>query len=133
MREKDIELLIDTDIFISHLTQKKPLDNSALEIALCKGVCFSSVINISELYLNVDNPEEKKKIDSVSKIVKVLGLHSRYSLSIGNFSGKVDSLRDALFCVVAGLNKLTILTENRDRYSRTGLKVITINDLRKLK
>ena len=133
MIQKDTEYLIDTDILISHLTHEKIGDRSELEIALCEGICFSSVINISELYLNVVNPEEKKKIDSVSKVVKVLGLHSRYSLSVDNFNGKVESLRDALFCVVASTNKLTILTQNPGRYSKTGLIIKTINDLRKSK
>ncbi|MBT8383383.1 MAG: hypothetical protein KJO59_13595, partial [Ignavibacteria bacterium] len=58
------------------------------------------------------------------------GLHSRYSLSTSKYSGKVESLRDALFSVVADINKLPIVTFDNNRYINTGLKIIHPQELR---
>ena len=66
----------------------------------------------------------------VLNALKVLGLHSRYSLSVSKYQGKVNSLRDALFLVVADINKLPIVTFDNNRYINTSLKIIHPQDLR---
>lgn len=125
-----IEYLIDTDIFVDHLIQK---DNSALsdlEIAMTTGMCFTSVIQASELYFYVSDPVEKKGVDSVMRAMKVLGIHPRYSLNISDFFNKVATTRDAIVCSVAKNNKLPIFTNDCIRYKESGIKIITSLEMR---
>ena len=125
-----IEYLIDTDIFVDHLTQE---DNSALsdlEIAMSSGMCFTSVIQASELYFHASDPVEKQGVDSVMRAMKVLGIHPRYSLTISDFFNKVATTRDAIVCSVAKNNKLPIFTNDSNRYKESGIKIITSLELR---
>jgi predicted nucleic acid-binding protein len=128
--KKKIEYLIDTDILIDHLKTKDKSQLSDLEIAMTKGICFTSVIQASEMYFNKLIPEDKKAVDSVIYALKILGIHSRYSLSISDFFNKVASTRDAIVCSVAKNNKLPILTNRFDRYRKSGIKIITSEELR---
>ena len=89
-----------------------------------KGICFTTVINASELYYTVKNDDQKKQVDALLNSLKVLGLHARYSLSISEFSNNTSTVRDALICSVAKNNKLPILTAENSRYSGTGIKFI---------
>ena len=123
MSEVKKEFLIDTDVLIEHLTYKGK-GKSFLEKALECGICFTTVINSAEIYFVLGNPEEKKAIDALMKIVKVLGFNSRYSLMVDEFIEKVDTVRDALFCTTAKINKLAIVTSNKERYILTDLEVI---------
>ena len=70
------------------------------------------------------NDEEHSAVRNVLDAIKVLGLNSRYALSITEFSEKTGSIRDALFSVVASINKLPIVTFNKERYRKTNLKII---------
>jgi predicted nucleic acid-binding protein len=125
-----IEYLIDTDIFVDHLTQKDDSVLSDLEIAMATGMCFTSVIQASELYFYVSNPVEKQAVDPVLRAMKVLGIHPRYSLNISDFFNKVATARDAIFCSVAKNNKLPIFTNDSFRYKESGIKIITSSELR---
>ncbi len=51
-------------------------------------------------------------------------MNSRYALNIPEFSDKTESVRDALFSVVASINKLPIVTFDKERYKKTKLKII---------
>ncbi|MFA7228869.1 MAG: PIN domain-containing protein [Melioribacteraceae bacterium] len=125
-----IEYLIDTDILISHLMTKNFSELSDLESAMIRGICFTSVLNLTELYFIAGSPEEKSGIDSVARALKVLGIHPRYSLNITEFFNKVATARDALFCSLAKNNKLPILTGDSERYRDSGIKIISPNELR---
>jgi len=115
------KFLLETDVLIDHLTSEK---NNYLLNLMQKGICFTTVLNASELLAACKNENELKEVRSVLDSLKVLGLHSRYALSIPEFSGKTKNIRDALFAVVSLINKLPVVTFNRDRYSRTNLKII---------
>ncbi len=125
-----IEYLIDTDIFVDHLTQKDDSNLSDLEVAMSTGMCFTSVIQSSELYFYASEPVEKHGVDSVMRAMKVLGIHPRYSLTISDFFNKVATTRDAIVCSVAKNNKLPIFTNDSYRYKESGIKIITSLDLR---
>jgi len=125
-----IEYLIDTDIFVNHLTQEDGSVLSDLELAMSTGMCFTSVIQASELYFHVSDPVEKQGVDSVMRAMKVLGIHPRYSLNITDFFNKVATTRDAIVCSVAKNNKLPIFTNDSFRYKESGIKIITSLELR---
>lgn len=89
-----------------------------------QGICFTTVLNASELLAVYKDETEMKEVRSVLDSLKVLGLHSRYALSVPEFSGKTKNIRDALFAIVSLINKLPIVTLDTDRYSKTNLKII---------
>ena len=115
------KFLLETDVLVDHLTSEK---NNYLLNLMQKGICFTTVLNASELLAVCKNEKELKEVRSVLDSLKVLGLHSRYALSVPEFSGKTKNIRDALFAVVSLINKLPVVTFNRDRYSKTNLKII---------
>ncbi|MCX7875671.1 MAG: PIN domain-containing protein [Melioribacteraceae bacterium] len=127
---KKVEFLIETDIILLHLLQDDISYLSELEIAMINGDCFTSVINATEIYFNNYNEEEKKSVDAVLNSLKVLGIHSRYSLNISEFFNKVATPRDAIICSLAKFNKLPILTYEFDRYKNSGIKIISPLELR---
>ena len=121
--------LLETDILSDHLVNGKN-ESSILIDLMQKGICYTTVLNASELLFFTNSDKEIEYVKKILKAVKVLGLHSRYSLSISNYSRKVESLRDALFSVVADINKLPIVTFDNNRYINTSLKIIHPQDLR---
>jgi predicted nucleic acid-binding protein len=123
------EFLVETDILVEHLTRNSPNEVSKLELAMTKGVCFTSVITASELYFNCESEEEKMAVDSVVYALKVLGIHPRYSLNISEFFNKVASARDALVCSVAKNNRLPILTNDVERFRSSGILTISPKEL----
>ena len=128
MRSND-KYLLETDILSDHLVNGKD-EGSFLIDLMQKGICYTTVINASELLYHTISEEEIKNVKKVLNAVKVLGLNSRYSLSISDYSKKVKTLRDALFSVVADINKLPIVTFDNNRYINTSLKIIHPQDLR---
>ena len=127
MQNKD-KFLLDTDILSDHLVNGKN-ESSILIDLMQKGICYTTVLNASELLFSTNSDKESEYVKKILNAVKVLGLHSRYSLSIAKYSRKVESLRDALFSVVAEINKLPIVTFNNIRYINTSLKIIHPQDL----
>jgi len=113
--------LLDTDILVDYVTSN---DMNYLINLMQKGICFTTVLNAAELLAACKNDEEQSTVRSVLDSVKVIGLHSRYALSIPEFSDKTENVRDALFTVVASVNKLPIVTLNSERYKKTNLKII---------
>jgi hypothetical protein len=99
-------------------------ENNYLMNLMQTGICFTTVLNASELLAVCKNDNEQSLVRKVLDSLKVLGIHSRYALSIPEFSDKTDNVRDALFSVVASINKLPIVTLREERYKKTKLKII---------
>ena len=124
------EFLIETDIFIDYLNCENTEMKTDLEIALVTGNCFTTVINSSELFLSYSKKDDFKKIKDLMSVVKVLGIHSRYSLQINKFGQKAENLRDALICTIASINKLPIFTKDLKKYNFCNVNILHPNDLR---
>ena len=123
------KFLLDTDILSDHLISGRKNTSSLIEL-MQKGICYTTVLNASEILFFTESHEEIVYIKKVLNALKVLGLHSRYSLSVTKYVGKVNTIRDAIFSVVADINKLPIVTFDNNRYINTSLKIIHPQDLR---
>lgn len=121
-----VKFLLETDVLVDYLTSG---ENNYLINLMQSGICFTTVLNASELLAACNNDSEKYSVRSVLDSLKILGLHSRYALSIPEYSGKTESLRDSLFAVVSQINKLPIVTLNKERYKKTNLKIIHPKEL----
>ncbi|GAB4292971.1 MAG: hypothetical protein Kow0098_13490 [Ignavibacteriaceae bacterium] len=125
------QFLVETDIIADHLTfEGSAEEKSALENLMQKGLCFTTVLNSTELFFSIRNSEDREKILAVLSALKVLGLHSRYSLHVHEFTGKVKTDRDALIAVTAKLNKLKIVTFDPRKYENSGLSVLIMKQKR---
>jgi len=116
-----VKYLLDTDILINYLVSN---EKNYLMNLMKTGICFSTVLNASEMLAACKSENEISAVRSVLDSLKVLGLHSRYALNVPQFADKTSGLRDSLFCVVSLINKLPIVTLNRGRYAETNLKII---------
>jgi predicted nucleic acid-binding protein len=116
-----VKYLLDTDVLVDYLTSN---ENNYLLNLMQTGVCFTTVLNASELLSVCKNEEETTAVRSVLDSLKVLGLHSRYALSVPEFADKTENIRDALFAVVSRINKLPVVTLNTERYKNSNLKII---------
>lgn len=116
-----VKYLLDTDIMVDYLTSDV---NNYLTNLMQSGICFTTVLNASELLAACKGENEQSAVRSVLDSMKVLGLHQRYALNVPEFADKTSDLRDTLFCVVSLINKLPIVTLNRERYKKTNLKII---------
>jgi predicted nucleic acid-binding protein len=116
-----VKYLLDTDIMVDYLISN---ENNYLMSLMQTGICFTTVLNASEMLAACKDENEQSAIRSVLDSLKVLGLHQRYALSVPEFSDKTSGLRDALFCVVSLINKLPIVTVSTERYKKTNLKII---------
>lgn len=117
--------LLETDILIEYLTYNDSNRAPYLLSLMQKGICFTSVLNASELFMLATSDYEKEKVRDLLNAVKVLGLHSRYSLAIPNCADNFSNIRDALFSILAEQNKLRIVTFNPEKYN--GLSVNAIH------
>ncbi len=129
---KKIEFLSETDIIIEHLTMAQTEELSALELAMTKGVLYTTVLNAAEIKLLAADSDNEKCINDILSSLHILGLHYRYSAYVNEFYPVMKNVRDALFCVTAKINKLPILTDKPEKFIDTGLQVLTTEDLRKL-
>lgn len=116
-----VKYLLETDILVDYLTSNK---NDYLLKLMQTGICFTTVLNAAEVLAACKTVDDKSTVRSVLDSLKVLGLHSRYALSVPEFSTSTTGVRDALFAVVSLINKLPIVTMNSDRYKKTNLKII---------
>jgi hypothetical protein len=116
-----VKYLLETDMLVDYLTSN---ENNYLMNLMKTGICFTTVLNASEMLASCKDKNELSAVRSVLDSLKVLGLHSKYSLNVPEFSDNTSSLRDALLCVVSLINKLPIVTLNSDRYKKTNLKII---------
>ena len=116
--------LLDTDVLLEYLVLYEFDKESYLIKLMQKGICFTSVLNASELFMFTNSDYEKKKVRDLLNALKVLGLHSRYSLSIPNCMNNFKNIRDALFYILAEQNRLSIVSLNPDKYSGLSVKSI---------
>jgi predicted nucleic acid-binding protein len=116
-----VKYLLETDVLADYLISN---ENNFLLNLMQTGICFTTVLNASELLAVCKDANEKSAVRSVLDSLKVLGLNSRYALSVPDFTDKTENVRDALFAVVALINKLQIVTLNSTRYKKTNLKII---------
>ena len=121
--------LLDTDVLVDYLTSTDNKNQDLINF-MQTGICFTTVLNASELLATCKNENEEKQVRNVLDSLKVLGIHSRYALSVNDFTSKTESLRDALFSVVSSINKLPIVTFAEERYKKTNLKIIHPQKLR---
>ena len=121
--------LLETDILADYLASYDNIDNHLIFL-MQKGICYTTVLNAAELLAACKDENEHKLIRNVLDSLKVLGLNSRYALTVPEYSDKTNSVRDALFSVVASFNKIPIVTFNKDRYKKTNLKIIHPQELR---
>lgn len=117
------EFLIDTDILNDYLVSDKSVLQTYLVRLLLKGVGFTTVINASEIMLKARNEYQENACKSVLSSLKILGLHSRYSLKVNKVSHEITKLRDILFIVTAEINKLDIVSLTPSNYNS---KIISI-------
>ncbi len=69
--------------------------------------------------------EEKLAIKKLLYAIKVLGLNSRYTLEIPQYSDKFNNYRECLFYVAAEKNNLIIATNTPSKYNFGKVKIIT--------
>ena len=123
------KVFLESDILADYLMDKNSGDSILLKI-MQNSICFTSVINASELFFAAKSEIEKDSVQKVLTGLKVLGMHSRYSLLINKYSSLVNTVRDALICVLADYNKLPIVTNNTGNFKKTKLKIIDPKQLR---
>ena len=121
--------LLESDVLVDYLTTSDDMDSHLIHL-MQEGICFTTVLNAAELLASCKDENEKKLIRNVLDSLKVLGLYSRYALSIPEYSDKTNSIRDALFSVVSSINKIPIVTFDKERYKKTNLKIIHPQELR---
>jgi len=121
--------LLDSDILVDYLTSLDNMDSHLIKL-MQRGICYTTVLNAAELLASCKNKDEEKLVRNVLGSLKVLGLNSRYALSVPEFSDKTKSVRDTLFSVVASINKIPIVTFDTERYKKTNLKIIHPQELR---
>ena len=123
MLKRANEYLIDTGVLEEHLIHNSSECKSYLELLMQKGICFSTVLNAAELLYKAVSIIEQKIVTDLLTSIKILGLHSRYSLLVPKYSLHVKKIDEALFCVVADYNKLPIVTLTKSRYIKSGLLI----------
>jgi len=116
--------LLETDVLLKYLVLYEFDKESYLIKLMQKGICFTSVLNASELFMFANSDFEKEKVRDLLNALKVLGLHSRYSLSIPNCMNNFKNIRDALFYILAEQNRLSIVSLNPEKYSGLSVKSV---------
>jgi len=116
--------LLETDVLLEYLVLYEFYKESYLIKMMQKAICFTSVLNASELFMFANSDYEKEKVRDLLNALKVLGLHSRYSLSIPNCMNNFKNIRDALFYILAEQNRLSIVSLNPEKYSGLSVKSV---------
>lgn len=117
------KFLIETDVLIDHLTHNRGKGKSYLIELAQKGLCFTSVLNASEIYFYLRSEKDLENADHLFYALKVLGIPARHSLEIKHLNDKIKNYRDALIYTLARQNNLTIITFNTDRYKNLDCRV----------
>jgi predicted nucleic acid-binding protein len=107
---------------ISHLTSNESVHSDLIKL-MQKGICFTTVINASELLYAAENESQTKVIRDVLNAMKVLGLNSRYALKIPELKNKAKRIRDILIIIVAKSNNLPIITYEKSRYDGVEIEI----------
>lgn len=124
MKNNYPKYLVETDILVYFLTTTGNVETHLLKL-MQKGICFTSVINASELFFYANSDFEKQMVRDLLNSIKVLGLHSRYSLSVHECSDSFNNIRDTLFYILARFNNLIIVSFKPEKYA--GLKVQSVH------
>lgn len=114
------EYLIETDVLSGFLTGSYSAE-LFVEL-LSSGVCYTSVLNATELMLSTESESEKLKIKQLLSALKVLGIPGRYALEVGK-TGKILALREELMVVLARMNSLVLITQHPLRYEGTDIAI----------
>uniref|UniRef100_A0A7V2ZL01 PIN domain-containing protein n=1 Tax=Ignavibacterium album TaxID=591197 RepID=A0A7V2ZL01_9BACT len=117
--------LIDTDVLYDHLVHNNKKKRSFLTQLMMQGECFTTVLNASELFFFAKNDEHKMAIKKLLYALKVLGLNSRYSMDVPNYSDKFSSYQECLFYIIAEKNNLTIATNSPEKYNFGKVKILS--------
>ncbi len=91
------------------------------------GTCYTSVFNVSELYSFAAVEHEESQIRNLLNALHILGIPARYGLNTKAFEKYFSNVRDQLFCVLAKLNNLTIVTGDAKKYRNTGLQILEMS------
>lgn len=112
------KFLLDTDILAEHLEHKDEGRDSVWESLVAQGICFTTVLNATELFLKASNKQENDAVLAALSAIHVLGVHQRYALLTGELREITENPRDLLFLSVAAANKLPIITFRPERYGK---------------
>ncbi len=112
------KIVIDTDVFIDHLTHRGASNDergrSALRKAMSMFFCYTTVFNAIELFSFCSTEEEREAVESSLQTVKVLGLNGKSGKKIGILRGHTRrSKEDDLRLLIAGVcleSRLPLLT-----------------------
>ena len=113
--------LIDTDVLADHLIMEQGTESYLIKL-MRSGICFTSVLNASELYHLTDSQLELERVNDILYSIKVLGIHARYSLSVPKYKNRFKNIRDLLFYTLAESNKLTIVSFNPEKFDNLTIK-----------
>lgn len=113
--------LIDTDVLADHLIKEQSTESYFIKL-MRSGICFTSVLNASELYHLADSQFELERVNDVLFSIKVLGIHARYSMLVPKYKNRFNSIRDLLFYILAESNKLTIVSFNAEKFDNLAIK-----------
>ena len=117
------EVFLDTDILVAYLAEP----DSLLRQLMTEAVCFTSVLNGSELIGITRSDDERYHAESVLWGLKVLGFHHKYALSFGethrHAHGTV-SMRDSMVAGMCIVSDLPLVTTDPGRYK--GYKGLSI-------
>jgi len=112
-------ILVDTDILFAHLTGEAENSGtySLLEYLMRKEICFTTVLNATELYLCCETAAEKSAVRKLLNGINILGIHPRYALQMekDEYTPEADTMR-SLFFATAVSNKMKIATLNKECY-----------------
>ncbi len=116
-------------MLIDYLTVKPSAKTASLIDLMQKGICFTSVLNASELFMLAKTDFQRQKVRDILNALKVLGLHSRYSLSISGLTNRFNNIRDALFYILAEQNRLTIVSLAPEKYSELNVNSVYLHTI----
>jgi len=117
------EIFVDTDVMISYLDHDSPA-HSLLRKQMSYSVCFTSVLNASELIAITRTDDERRHAESVLWGLKVLGFHHKYSLTFGDIHRTVSqsgspnpvSIRNSMVAGICALSDLPLATYSPAAY-----------------
>ncbi len=122
--------LVETDVPVNYLTETGNTIEPGLIMHLQNSIEFTMVMNASELFYAVKNEFQLDTVKKNLTSLKIFVLNPGYSLSIFKYSSLVNSVRDALFCIVADFNKLPVAIYNVEKYKSVELNSIHPKELR---
>jgi len=124
--KKEKQFLLETDIILDYLNFNGEKLKSSLIKFLSEGKCFTTVLNASELYFICENNNQSEVVSKFLYSINVLGIHSRYSLKVREYSSHFNNTRDCLFYLVALFNNLAIVTKRKNIFPEKEVEIILV-------